>query len=285
MKWIESALIILDSQMTTPSLFGWFHILWLAITAVATVMACIYGPKLSKNQVNNIVLLTAIVVAALEIMKQINFSFSAGDNGIEFDYQWYAFPFQFCSTPMYVGLLAGLIRKGRLYDHLCAYLATYAVFAGLVVMFYPGDVFIGTICINVQTMICHGSMIPIGALLYASGVVKAEHKTIFRAGCVFSIAVALASVMNELAYVTGLLDSESFNMFYISPHCSPSLPVYSLVQQALPFPFCLIVYVLAFSAAAYVLLLIAVIIRRKKVSFSNSSKTPLTSSRSFAIMR
>lgn len=283
MSFIETALVLLDSQMSTPTLFGWFHLLWLAITAGATILACLYGPKASQKQVHNIVLITALVVTVLEVYKQINYTFTIGDSGISADFQWYAFPFQFCSTPMYIGLLAGLIRKGKFHDCLCAYLATYAVFAGLAVMIYPGDVFVGTIGINIQTMICHGSMIPIGALLYASGIVKAEHKTLVKAACVFATAVALAAVMNEIAYRVGLLETETFNMFFISPYCDPSLPVYSLVQQVVPFPGCLIIYILGFSAAAYILLLIPIGCLHKKKAQTTRSK--LTTTAHFAIMR
>ena len=190
----------------------------------------------------------------LEIYKQINYSFSY-ENGVTFDYQWYAFPWQFCSTPMYVGLLAGLTRKGKIHDAACAFLATYAIFAGLAVMVYPGDVFTGTAGINIQTMICHGTMLPIGAYLYATGHVKLDHKTILKALPIFAVALGIAVAMNEVAYQTGLLQTETFNMFYVSPHCDPHLPVYSLVQQVLPFPWCLMVYILGFTAAAYIMLL------------------------------
>ena len=44
-------------------------------------------------------------------------------------------------------------------------------------------------------------------------------------------------------------------MFFVSPYCEPSLPVYSLVQAAVPYPFCLLIYFLGFSAAAYLILL------------------------------
>lgn len=206
--------------------------------------------------------ITAIIVSVLEIYKQINYTFCVGDNGIDCDYQWFAFPFQFCSTPMYVGLLAGMTRKGKLHKAFCAYLATYAMFAGAAVMLYPTTVFSGTMGINIQTMICHGSMIPIGALLYSSGYVKAEQKTLFPAFCVFAVAIAIAAVSNEIAFRTGLLDSETFNMFFISPYCEPSLPVYSLVQRILPFPFCLIVYILGFTVAAYIMLLIPMVLSR-----------------------
>ena len=285
MKWLESVLLFLDSQMQIPELFGWYHLLWLGITAAVTVLAWKLGPKLNKKQVNHIVLATALVVIALEVVKQVNFSFRVDDNGIIADYQWYAFPFQFCSTPMYVGLLVGLIRKGRLYDHLAAYLATYAVFAGFAVMIYPANVYVGTISINIQTMICHASMIPIGALLYSSGVVKASHATLGKAAWVFTFGVILAAVMNEVAYRTGITDGETFNMFLISPYCDPSLPVYSLVQQVVPFPASLIIYILGFTAAAEIMLLLAMACRHAALSGKKIHQASLTSTPLFAIMR
>ena len=242
----------LDTQMETPLPYGPFHLLWLAITVVTSVLLAVYSPRWKEKTIQKIVLVTAIVTIALEVYKQINFTFGDG-SGVP-AYQWYAFPWQFCSTPMYIGLLAGLTRKGRLQDALCAYLATFSVFAGIAVMFYPTTVFIGTVGINIQTMVCHGGMVAIGVLLLASGRVKPEWKTLVKALPVFLVMVLSAAVMNEIAYHSGLLESHTFNMFFISPYCDPALPVYSLVQGVLPFPWCLAVYVLGFTAAAGIVL-------------------------------
>ena len=190
MSIFESVLRILDTQMQTPTSYGWFHLIFWILSVLATIYLCVYRKNDSPERVRTVVLVTAIVVAVLEIYKQINYSFSY-ENGITFDYQWYAFPWQFCSTPMYVGLLAGLAKKGKVHDSSCAFLATYAVFAGLAVMVYPGDVFIGTVGINIQTMICHGTMLPIGAYLFATGHAKLEHKTILKALPVFAIALGV----------------------------------------------------------------------------------------------
>ena len=261
MRFLQSILSFFDTSMPTPQPYGWFHILFFVLSFVAAMILCHFPKKQNENHVWRVVWITAVIVAILEIYKQINFSFSY-ENGISFDYQWYAFPFQFCSTPMYVGLLVGLVPKGKVQDSLRAYLATYALFAGLSVMVYPNDVFIPTIGINLQTMICHGSMITIGIYLFYSGSVEMKHKTILKAMPVFAINVALAAIMNEIAYRSGLLQRETFNMFFISPYCDPSLPVYSLVQGAVPFPLCLIVYILGFTLAAYLMLLIAMGVSR-----------------------
>lgn len=252
----QAILAFLDSSMETPLPYGWFHLLWFALSFLALIPLCRYPKNPSDAHVRRVVWITALVVAVLEVYKQINYTFSY-ENGIAADYQWYAFPFQFCSTPMYVGLLAGIIKKGKVHESLCAYLATYAMFAGLSVMVYPTSVFISTIGINIQTMICHGSMITVGIYLFYSGYVPLKHKTILKALPVFAVNVGIAVVLNEIAHVTGLLERETFNMFFVSPYCEPHLPVYSLVQRLVPFPICLLVYIMGFTAAAYLVLLIA----------------------------
>ena len=69
--------------------------------------------------------------------------------------------------------------------------------------------------------------------------------------------------LNEWAHRTGLLEEHYFNMFYFSPYTDPHLPVYSDVQNALGVdnPLSFVVYVAAFTLAAYLILLIAMGIR------------------------
>ena len=167
-NFITNLLELLKATMTTPRLYGSFHIFSLLITVGATVVLCRLFSKGTDKTVQRSIFKIALLVIILEVYKQFVFSYSFGENGsIIFNYNWYTFPFQFCSTPMYIGFLAGIVKKGRFRDKLYAFLATFAIFAGLCVMIYPGDVFMSYIGINIQTMICHGSMISVGvALLY-----------------------------------------------------------------------------------------------------------------------
>ena len=258
MEFFAKVLRVLDTGMTTPPAYGWFHLLWWAITIGAGVGLCIWHRHSGDDRrVRNVVFGIAVTVIVLEIYKIINFGFSYED-GVSFSFSWGSFPWQFCSTPMYVGFLVGIIRKGKVHNALCAYLATYAVFAGTAVMIYPGDVFIETIGINIQTMVCHGSMITIGIYLLYTGYVKLEHKTILKALPVFACALGIAMIMNEVAHSKGM---DGFNMFYISPYAEPHLPVYSTVQQVVPYPWSLVIYILGFTLAAYLMLVIAMGIR------------------------
>ena len=163
MRFLAECLRIMDLSMEKPTMYGWFHILWLVITVAVTVYLCVCRRTDPHERVRRVVFWTSVAVLLLELYKMINYSFGYEGGAITFDFQWYAFPWQFCSTPMYVGFLMGLLKKGKTHDALAAYLATYAVFAGVCVMVYPSTVFISTIGINIQTIICHGSMIAIGA--------------------------------------------------------------------------------------------------------------------------
>ena len=261
MTFWAQILEILDARMEEPTMYGWFHLLFFAASILLGVWLCRKYRQPDTRLVKKILLIVSLVSIFLEIYKQINYSFSYQD-GIIYDFQWYAFPFQFCSTPMYVGLLAGLLPDGKLHRALTAYLATFSPFAGLCVMLYPEQVFITTIGINIQTMICHGLMISLGIFLLGSNYVGSEHKTILPAMSVFAVLVAVAAVMNEIAYFSGLLERETFNMFYFSPHCEPSLPVFSLVQPLVPPFVSMIIYILAFTLAAYVILLISMGLHR-----------------------
>ena len=255
-------------------MYGWFHLLFFAGSIAAGVWLCIKHKQADEKFVRKLLLVVFGLSLVLEIYKQFNYTFSYDGVSIIADYQWYAFPFQFCSTPMYVGLLAGFLRKGKVRDALYTYLATYALFAGLCVMIYPAQVFISTIGINVQTMICHGSMITVGMYLLYAQHDKLEHRTVLKAIPVFACLIAAAMVMNEIAHVTGLLERETFNMFYISPYCEGTLPVYSLVQKVVPYPWSLVIYIVIFTLAAYIMLLFGML--AKKLSANKKEPCEIT---------
>ena len=257
MHFFGKIIEILSFKAETPQMFGWVHILSFALAILLGIVFCIVFKKPNEKTAKRLLLITSLFVIAVEIYKQFVFSFSYDGQTVNFDFQWYAFPFQFCSMPMYVGLLAALIKKGWLHDALCAFLATYGFFAGIVVMVYPAQVYIDIVGINIQTMVCHGLMLSMGIYLLASGYVELKHKTMLKALAIFSSIVVFVMIMNEVVYYSGILNGEVLNMFFISRHFEPSLPVYSLVQAVVPYPFCVLIYIAGFTGASYIILLSA----------------------------
>ena len=263
MPFLKNLLDILQFQMETPTLYSKFHIVSLAACFLCAIIGIIFCPKPRESTVRRVLLISSLVVIALEVYKQIVFTFSFGETGLIIDYKWYAFPFQFCSTPMYVSLAAARVRHSKIHRSLCAYLATFSLFAGLAVMFYPSTVFTQFLGINIQTMVCHGVMVSLGIYLLFTGYVQPKFRTLLRALPVFMTLIAVAMVMNEIAYRVELVETETFNMFFISPYCEPSLPVYSLVQAVVPFPWSVAIYIFCFSLAAGIVLALAALIKSR----------------------
>ena len=253
-SFFEQILQLLDGRMKTPSLYGWFHLICLACVIGLCILCVWKAHTLTDKQLDTILIVTASVLIGLEIYKQLLFAYNPGDD--TWEYEWYAFPFQFCSTPMYVMPAAYFVKNQKIRYALYAFLATFGFFGGTVVMIYPGDVFIELTGVNIQTMVHHGMMVVIAVLLYASGKVKFSHKTILHAIPVFVCLILTACILNEVYYQFGDLEQD-FNMFYISPHFDCTLPLLSLLYPLMPYPAFLIMYVVGFGLAGYVLHLIA----------------------------
>ena len=194
----------------------------------------------------------------LELYKQVIWSYNAVTD--TWKYNWYFFPWQFCSVPMYIMLIAALVKESKFRDFLISFLATFSLFAGLVVMVYPGDVFQGMIGINIQTMIHHSSQVFIGVFMYVSGRVKMQHKTVLKGTAIFAVCVVVALLFNVISHYT--IPQAGVNMFFIGPYVPCPTPVLSLFWGIVPYPVFLLIYLAGFTAAAYVILLIAMLIKK-----------------------
>jgi len=257
----QGFLRFLKSTMPEPLLYGWFHLIWFTLMVTACVLVFIFRKRISTKTVNRTLLITGIILIILEITKQIIYSFHFDANGnVYFSYQPYIFPFQFCSTPMYLMVLAGILRQGKVYDALVSYLATFALIGGLVVMFYPGDVFVETIFINFQTMIWHSSMVVIAFLLFFTRQVALNYWSLLKAGIVFVCMLSIALCLNIAAHF--IVPDKTFNMFFIGPFYPCTLALLSIVYQIVPWIVFILLYVILFTLAAGIVLSIAILCDR-----------------------
>ena len=248
---MQQILEFLDYKMKTPIAYesfseSWFHYLFLVLMFLMMFLGVKYARKTTTKELKKTLLLLGLLMIVLEIYKQIIFTYEAND------YQWYAFPFQFCSTPMYLFVLYGLSKNERLEGHLLSFLATYGFFAGIAVMLYPSTVFVETIGINIQTMVHHGFMAIVGVSLLLSKV-QFSLKTMKQAMTTFGVLVLSAIVLNELFNL--LINDGTFNMFFINSRFENGLPVLSLIEPHVPHTLFVLIYFFGFSLVAYLMLL------------------------------
>ncbi|MBO7297882.1 MAG: YwaF family protein [Clostridia bacterium] len=253
-NFFEKLLQALDGQMTEPTPFGLFHLFFLALTVGLCIFAVHKCRNISDKSLRTVLIATSATLIAFEIYKQFNVAYNWEED--TWGYDWGAFPFQFCSTPLYVMPLAALVKGEKLRSRLYTFLGTYCFVAGTIVMLLPTTVFTETIGLNIQTMIHHGAMIVIAVLLLASNKIELNRKTLKTAIPVFLVLCAMALIMNGLFIAFG--DSEqNFNMFYISPTEDPPMDILVTLLDYIPYPVYLLGYIFFFTLGAYLVLLFA----------------------------
>lgn len=231
MSIINALLDLFELKMKEPVAYApftesWFHYLSLLLMVVYTILLTIRFKRADEEGVKHTLRNIGIALIIFEIYKQVTFSYH--DDG-SWHFQWYAFPFQFCSTAMYMMFLVGMSRNKSMYDYGLAFLATFTMFAGLAVMFYPVTVFVDQIGINIQTMFYHGSMAAVGLALVFSGKVSHAYQTVVKGMIPMTILILMAVLMNGL-FNRFMPDSGTFNMFFINPAYASGLVILNDIQ-------------------------------------------------------
>ena len=253
-NFFEKLLQALDAQMTEPTPFGLFHLFFLAVIIGLCVFIVCKCRNISEKSLRTVLIATGVTLIALEIYKQFNVAYDWEED--TWSYPWSAFPFQFCSTPLYVMPLAALVKRETLRSRLYTFLASYCFVAGTMVMLLPSTVFTETIGLNIQTMVHHGAMIVIAVLLLASNTTALNRKSLKGALPVFLVLCTIALIMNGFFIAFG--DGEqNFNMFYISPSGEPPMDILVTLLDYIPYPIYLCGYLFFFTLGAYLVLLVA----------------------------
>ena len=139
-------------------------------------------------------------------------------NTFLWDYQWYAFPFQLCTTPIYVSLICLFLKKSRLRDSLLAYIAYTTILGSISSALIPDSLFVSDLLVDIHTMWLHLGSLVVSIYLLMSKEVAVSKRSFRDAILVFISFVVIANVLNILVYNIGILNGETFNMFYISPY-------------------------------------------------------------------
>ena len=247
MSWFDKFVVALQKRMTTPVNFGWFHLMFVGIIIVSTVLICIFGKNVKSKTFRIIIMTGWIVILLFEIYKQVVFAANYDGTKVTWKYEWNTFPFQFCSSPLYILPIIAFAKEGKFRDASMAFMSTFALFAGLAVYAYPNDVFIRIIGVNIQTMIHHGLQIVFGIYILVYNRKKLKWKYFLSGAIVFVVMCILALLLNIIVNYTVVANTDIvFNMFYISPYTPCTLPVLDKIYLATPYIIFFITYVVGF---------------------------------------
>ncbi len=243
MRWLEYLLDHTPRFSARPVAFGAFHLLSVAIILGLFVLMVVLRRRLPRGEgaLRRMLLVFGIGLLLLEIGKQIAYSYTPD---VGWHYNWDRFPFQFCSTPIYVALVGMCLPDCRVRRAVLAFLATYSPVAGCAVLFWPAaDVFHEIVFLDLHTMLWHGAMLLFGLYLWLTEAVRPSKATVLRAATVYLPMPLIALLLNELEHATDFAGDFTFNMFYISRHGSCMIPVLSWVQDHAPYAVFFLSYV------------------------------------------
>ena len=256
MSFFERIVYFLDAEMTTPASYGSFHLIAVLLTFLTAVFLVLKFGNADDKTIRRVVLFFWIVIVVLEIYKQVDFTFNYNEGDPIWDYEWYAFPFQFCSTPIYVLPFIVFLRDGKVRDSFISFMCYFSLIAGIAVMIYPEDVFIPTIGINIQTMFHHGSQVALGIFFAFYKRKKINRKFLASAIPVLLVFIGIALALNVgvHSWLLSQGNDETFNMFYLSPYYDSTLPVFSIISPLVPYPIFLFTYILAMLLGGMIIL-------------------------------
>ena len=252
---LEKLLLVLGEKMPKPPIFGAWHIISLVLAIAFAVFLVAKFKDCSDITLRRILLAAWLIILLFEVYKQVHSSYHteyyADWNYTYWQYQFHSFPFQFCSTPIYLLPILIFAKEGKFRNAIFAYMVTFSLFAGLIVMIYPGDVFTSTISINIQTMVHHGLQLALGVFLAAHNRHKLNKRFFAWAFIVFAVFAVLAFSFNVVMHY--VKPEAGVNMFYISPFIPCTLPILSIVYASVPFPVYALVYLAGFTLVAAVI--------------------------------
>lgn len=255
MNFFEKILYFLQGEMVEPKAFGLFHLLWLVLVVIVICILYTKKSNYGEKQLKLVLGVYGIIALILEVLKQLiwSFNYDVITNNVIWDFEWYAFPFQLCTTPIYISLICLLLKKGKIRDSLLAYLSYITIIGSITTMIMPDSCFVSDILVNIHTMWLHLGSFVVSVYLLLNKEVELNFYRLKQAIIVFLIFVFIALTMNIIIYNLGILNGETFNMFYISPYFISSLPIFDVIQKSVPYIIFLLIYILSIILASFII--------------------------------
>ncbi len=191
-----------------------------------------------------IIFCSGILMLSTEIWKQWCLTYYLNHG----QYNWWYFPFQLCSIPMYVCLLASQVKSLKIYRALLTFLMDFGLLAGIFTFFDTSGLHYGYAPLTIHSFGWHILLIILG--IYAGLTKEADYS--FKGFCfcalIYLSCCLLATALNLVLYHYG-----SINMFYISPHYPMTQKVFQGIALFFGNPAGILVYTFSIPAGAFLL--------------------------------
>ena len=211
-------------SMEKPPAYGSFHLIFTFVGLAVSILAARQLRKLDDRG-NRILLISfGVFLLVCEVYKQLFYYYYIGQE----HYQWWIFPFQMCSVPMYLCVIAPLLKQGKVQKAMYNFMMLYNLLGGFMAFVEPSGIVHEYWTLTLHAFIWHMSLVFIGLYLAMSNRGGKEIKDYRSASYTFVILCVIAFCINlALRDISG----GSVNMFFVGPSNS-SLIVFKQISEA-----------------------------------------------------
>lgn len=231
--------------MDPPLPFSPFHLCFVFFGIPFSIYAAWRLRRLQNTGIILLLHILGICLAVSELYKQL-FLYFINNHA----YDWWYFPFQLCSIPMYLCLLLPAFQK-RGQCILCTFMYTYNLPGAFLVFLDPSGMMHPFWTLTLHSFLWHLILIFIGTECAFSGMVSTCFRDFAGSTGLFLICCAIATSINVLAHPLGNPD-----MFYISPYFPTTQLIFSDIAARFGIPagnLCYLAAIIAGAALLFVL--------------------------------
>lgn len=222
-EWLSALMKMTAWEMEKPKAYGPFHIIFTVIGLVISIFLARKFRNVGEKGNRIILFSTGAFLLITEIYKQLFYYYYIGGG----TYQWWIFPFQLCSVPMYLCLIAAFLKPGKIQSGMYHFMTTFNLLGGIMAFIEPSGIVHEYWTLTIHAFLWHMMLIFIGAYLIASGRFAKTRKEYLSAMIVFLVLALIAFCINLLFWdVSG----GSINMFFVGPADS-TLVIFETISQ------------------------------------------------------
>ena len=231
--------------MDPPKAYGAFHILYTLIGFALCGIVAWKLRRVSEKAFKWIIFSIGVVLAVSEVYKQLFYYFAIEDNR----YCWGEFPFQLCSIPIYMCLIAPRLKPGKVQRGMYSFMVLFNLLGGAISFAEPSGLLHNYWFLTVHALVWHMVLVFIGLFICFAGC-GGNKKSDYIGGVLTFLALSLVAFGLNCFVQYGL--GESMNMFFVGPGNSP-IAVFSLFSEWFGWYINTPIYLFALCLGAYLI--------------------------------
>ncbi|MBQ8497909.1 MAG: YwaF family protein [Clostridia bacterium] len=266
-EWLSRLMELTAWEMEKPKAYGPFHLTFTIVGVALSILLARKFRNVSEKGNRIILFSTGMFLLITEIYKQLFYYYYIGNGS----YQWWIFPFQLCSVPMYLCIIAAFLKPGKVQSGMYHFMTTFNLLGGIMAFIEPSGIVHKYWTLTLHAFLWHMALIFIGAYLIASGRFAKTRKDYVSAMIVFLVLAAFAFSINLIFWDAS---GGSINMFFVGPKNS-SLIVFKQISEKFGWYISTLLYIPVVCLGAFIVYLPAHFYdkhRKKKMKPVNEPK-------------